>query len=88
MLDKIESGEILISEQNGSDVHYKMSWTTKAMADNLSKAVAEGEEVLRKISDGGVNDVLITDAKNAVNNAISRFNLYEGNFKPIERLKF
>lgn len=87
-LAQVEDGEILISEENGNDVHYKRFWTTQSMVDNLSKAVAEGVEMLRKISEGLVNDNQITSAKEEMNVAVSRFKFYEGNLRPIESLKF
>ena len=87
-MTQLENGEILISSENGNDIHYKKYWTTQAMADKLASAIAQGEDMLNKISEGSVKESQITDAKNAMNNALNSFKIYEGNFKPIESLKF
>ena len=87
---KLESGEIVISEERGNDVHYTKLWTTSEQAEALLLAIADGEAMLASIDAGTATSSNISKALNAMNNAVSSFEskTKEGNFSPIEVLSF
>lgn len=90
LVDRLNSGDIKISDENGRDVHYTESWTTQAYADRIITATADGEAMLKKIDAGEASDGEINTARSVMNTAVNTFNsrIYGGNFAPIEKLEF
>ena len=85
-----DGGDIVISSQNGNDVHYTKYWVTATQAESLIKAIADAEAVLATIDEGTATDSVISKALTAITNTVSTFKsrLKEGNYSPIEALKF
>ncbi len=89
-VEKIESGEIKISESGGADVHYEDLWTTADQVAKLKAAYNTGLEILAKIDAGTIADSDITKAKEDILKAKNNFdsNTFYGKDKPIEELTF
>ena len=88
ILRNIDSGDIIISDTNGSDVHYEQRWTTLEQKENLSKAVEKAAEMLKQVDEGTASSHKVGEAKTAMGIALQTFKTYAGNFRPIEQILF
>lgn len=88
IVDMYENGELVLSSDNGNDVHYTKSWTTPEMYSALVDAIAEAEANFKLINAGELSENQISKAKTAMRKAVSACKISEGQYAPIEKLSF